>query len=148
MLDMKVLINLILENKNWKKMKSPSSMRNGRFHASKSRGKVQKMGVLYTHSPKMPGSSPNFFKKLKEKKEKENKRKEEGPAHSLLDCRPRQATNGHPLIANGCPKFALYKILLPPLAYIFLHMWSTLAGWLAIAHACPAQTSPKNFKHP
>jgi hypothetical protein len=25
-------------------------------------------------------------------------------------------------------------------------MWSTLAGWLLHAH--PAQTSPKNFKHP
>jgi hypothetical protein len=31
--------------KIWKKMKSPSSMRNGRFHPSKCRGKVQKTGV-------------------------------------------------------------------------------------------------------
>jgi hypothetical protein len=34
-------------------MKSPSSMRNGRFYAPKYMGKLQKMGVLYTHSPKM-----------------------------------------------------------------------------------------------
>jgi hypothetical protein len=32
-------------------------MRNGRFNTSKCRGKLQKMGVLYTHSPKMLGSS-------------------------------------------------------------------------------------------
>jgi hypothetical protein len=50
-------------------MKSPSSMRNGRFHPPKCRGKVQKMGVLYTHSPKMPGPSPNTKnKKLKNPK--------------------------------------------------------------------------------
>jgi hypothetical protein len=51
-------------------MKSLSSMMNVRFHPSKYRGKVQKMGVLYTHSPKMPSPSPNFLiipkKKLKE----------------------------------------------------------------------------------
>lgn len=28
-------------------------MRNGRFHPPKCRGKVQKMGVLYAHLPKM-----------------------------------------------------------------------------------------------
>jgi hypothetical protein len=27
----------------------------------KYRGKVQKMGVLYTHPPKLPDPSPNFF---------------------------------------------------------------------------------------
>jgi hypothetical protein len=32
------------KNKIWKKIKSPSSMRNGRFHPSKCRGKVQKIG--------------------------------------------------------------------------------------------------------
>jgi hypothetical protein len=42
-------------------MKSPSSMRNGRFHLPKCGGKVQKMGVLYTHSLKMPSPSPNFL---------------------------------------------------------------------------------------
>jgi hypothetical protein len=32
-------------------MKSPSSMRNGSCNTSKCRGKLQKMGMLYTHSP-------------------------------------------------------------------------------------------------
>jgi hypothetical protein len=40
-------------------------MRNGRFHPPKYRGKVQKMGVLYTHSPKISGPSPNFLIKPK-----------------------------------------------------------------------------------
>jgi hypothetical protein len=44
MVAMKVLMASIFNrNKNWKNMKSPSSMRNGRFHPSKCRGKVQKM---------------------------------------------------------------------------------------------------------
>jgi hypothetical protein len=47
--------------KNPKNMKSPSSMRNGRFNTSKCRGKLQKMGVLYTHSPKLPSPSSNFL---------------------------------------------------------------------------------------
>jgi hypothetical protein len=42
---MKVLVySSVSKNKFWKKMKSPSSMRNGRFHPSKCRGKVQKTG--------------------------------------------------------------------------------------------------------
>jgi hypothetical protein len=44
-----------------KKVKSPSSMRNGRIHPPKCRDKLQKMGVLYINSPKMPGPSPNFL---------------------------------------------------------------------------------------
>jgi hypothetical protein len=46
-------------------MKSPSSMKIGRFHPPKSRGTVQKMGALYIHSSKMPGPSPNIFIKPK-----------------------------------------------------------------------------------
>jgi hypothetical protein len=53
MVDMKVQVySKFSKNKIWKKMKSPSSMRNGRFDTPKYRGKVQKMGVLYTHPPK------------------------------------------------------------------------------------------------
>jgi hypothetical protein len=56
--DMKVQVYYkFSKNKIWKKMKSPSSMRNGIFHLCKCRGKLQKMGVLYTHSFKMPGPS-------------------------------------------------------------------------------------------
>jgi hypothetical protein len=42
-------------------VKSPISMTNGRFNTSKYRGMLQKMGVLYTHSPKMPRSSSKVF---------------------------------------------------------------------------------------
>jgi hypothetical protein len=60
--DMKVQVSFnFRKNKIWKKIKSPSSMKNGRFNTSKCRGKVQKMGVLYIHSPKMSGPSPNFL---------------------------------------------------------------------------------------
>jgi hypothetical protein len=70
--DIKVLVcSNFSKNILGKKMKSPSSMKNGRFHPSKCRGKVQKLGVLYIHSSKMPGPSPNFLitpKKSKRKK--------------------------------------------------------------------------------
>jgi hypothetical protein len=53
MVDMKVQVySKFSKNKIWEKMKSPSSMKNGRFHTLKYRGKVQKMEVLYTHLPK------------------------------------------------------------------------------------------------
>jgi hypothetical protein len=44
-------------------MKSPSSMRNGRFHTPKYslyRGKLGKMEVLYTHFPKRLGLFPKI----------------------------------------------------------------------------------------
>ena len=45
MIDMKVLVYFNFGKKYfWKKMKSPSSMKNGRFHPSKYRGKVQNIG--------------------------------------------------------------------------------------------------------
>jgi hypothetical protein len=51
------------KNKISKKVKSPNSMRNGRFDTSKCRGKLEKMGVLCTHSPKSPGLFPKLPKK-------------------------------------------------------------------------------------
>jgi hypothetical protein len=54
--DMKVQVySKFSKNKIWKKMKSPSSMRNGRFDTPKYRGKVQKMGLLYIHPQRSPG---------------------------------------------------------------------------------------------
>jgi hypothetical protein len=67
MVDMKVLMYTNFREKLWKKMNSLSSMRNGRFHLSNCTNKVQKMGVLYTHPPKILGSSPNFLKIPKNK---------------------------------------------------------------------------------
>jgi hypothetical protein len=53
--DMKVQVySKFGKNKISKKVKPPNSMRNGRFDTSKYRGKLEKMGVLCTHSPKLP----------------------------------------------------------------------------------------------
>jgi hypothetical protein len=46
-------------------------------------------------------------------------------------------------VGSGGDRDPLSSSLLPP---IFLHMVNSSS--LAPAHACPAQTSPKNFKHP
>jgi hypothetical protein len=43
-----------MNNKISKKIKSPNSMRNGRFDTSKYREKLEKMGVLCTHSLNTP----------------------------------------------------------------------------------------------
>jgi hypothetical protein len=72
------------KNKIWKKIKSPTSMRNGRFNTSKYKGKLQKIG-----EETLKGLFSRFL---------------------------------IPGVVNSC--------------------------WLATTHACPAHTSPKNFKHP
>jgi hypothetical protein len=65
MVDMKVLVSSKFnKKKNWKKLKSPSSMKNGRFNTSKYRGKVQKMEVLYIHSPKRHDPFPKLPQKI------------------------------------------------------------------------------------
>jgi hypothetical protein len=48
------------------------SMTNGRFNTSKCRSMLQKMGMLYTHSPQMPHTSPNFLKIPKKKSKSSN----------------------------------------------------------------------------
>jgi hypothetical protein len=80
-------------------MKSPISMRNGTFNTSKCRGKLQKMEVLYTHSPQSPGPFPrlpkknfkklNFFEKKRLKKNfKRKKRKKKKDSLALSRYRP------------------------------------------------------------
>jgi hypothetical protein len=65
MVDMKVQVqSKFSKKKNLEKNKSPISMRNGAFNTSKCRGKLQKMEVLYTHSPKSPGPFSKLPKKL------------------------------------------------------------------------------------
>jgi hypothetical protein len=62
---MKVQVwNKFSKNKLWKKVKSPLSMNFGRISTSKCRGKLQKLGVLYTHSLKSPSTSPKLPKIL------------------------------------------------------------------------------------
>jgi hypothetical protein len=56
------------------KIKSPSSMCNARFHPPKCRSKVQRMGMLYTRSSKIPSPFPNF-QKYKNKKMLKNLKK-------------------------------------------------------------------------
>jgi hypothetical protein len=46
------------KNKISKKVKSPNSMRNRRFDTSKSRGKLEKMGVLCTPFSQKPWPIP------------------------------------------------------------------------------------------
>jgi hypothetical protein len=118
----------------WKKMKSPSSMRNGRFHPSKCRGKVQKMEVLYTHSPKIQGQSPNFLTTPKKKKVNQKIAKKGGgrelPVVYQTTGHDRRATSSRLPLLRGCPKCPPCKIFLLLPAHLFLHMWSTLASWL------------------
>jgi hypothetical protein len=40
------------------------------------------------------------------------------------------ATNNRPSLLRGCSKRPPCKIFLLPPTHLFLHMWSTLAGWL------------------
>jgi hypothetical protein len=68
------------KNKISKKIKSPNSMENGRFGTSKCRGKLEKMGVLCTHSPKSPGPFPKLpIKNLKKIKNIQKKRDQADP---------------------------------------------------------------------
>jgi hypothetical protein len=52
-LDMKVQVSTNF-SKNWEKMKSPSSVRNGRVNTSKCRGNFQKMKGRSSKMPKCP----------------------------------------------------------------------------------------------
>jgi hypothetical protein len=53
------------KNKIWKKIKSPSTMKNGRFHPPKYRGKFQKMGCCRGTLPKSQAFAIYFLKKKK-----------------------------------------------------------------------------------
>jgi hypothetical protein len=115
MMDMKVQVYSKLSKKKFEnKIKSPSSMSDGRFHPPKYRGKLQKMEVLYTHSPKMPGPFPNF---LKHPKKRLNlflkKTKKFGKKASPQFVRLRAATHV-PLFFNSC-----LPLFLPPAPIFF-----------------------------
>jgi hypothetical protein len=117
-------------NKIWKKMKSPNSMRNESVHTPKCRGKVQKMEVLYFHSLKMLGLHNLLItSKKKSKKSKKSKNRK------LSDCQTNRAVvlclSWAGALNSTFPK---KKSFLPS---IFLHMWSTLVGWLHHMHALP-----------
>jgi hypothetical protein len=115
------------KNKNSKKIKSPSSMRNGRFNTSKYRGKLQKMGVMYTHSSIRLGPFPklqkNNLRKLKklEKMELLSDRATAGCPNLTL-CKEKNS--------SSCPLFFAHVVNSSSLAPTYAHL---------------AQTSPENF---
>jgi hypothetical protein len=89
MADMKVMVYSNFSKKEiQKKMKFPSSMRNARFQPFKCRGKVQKMGVLFSQNAKpiskLPHKTNLFF--LNQKNWKRGRGGRE-PAYNLLECR-------------------------------------------------------------
>jgi hypothetical protein len=73
----------LAKSKISKKVKSPNSMRNGRFDTSKCRGKLEKMGVLCTHSPKSPSPFPKLPKKNLKKIQKIQKIQKKGTRLTL-----------------------------------------------------------------
>jgi hypothetical protein len=147
------------KKKIWKKVKSTPSMNFGRITTSKCRGKLQKMGVLYTHSSKSPGPFPKLPKInfLKIKKFQKNWNSPIGPGVDprLVGDRwllpgPGSPTCGHPPAAgrrldlSGCSHFCwILFSSYPPLLVQVVNSFS-----LAAAHARPTQTSFWNFKHP
>jgi hypothetical protein len=66
MVDMEIQVYSNLAKNNSKKIKSPSSMRNGRFYTPKYRGNFQEMEVLYTR----PGAPPRSYMPLKKLRKK------------------------------------------------------------------------------
>jgi hypothetical protein len=125
--DMKVQVySKFSKNNILKKVKSPISMRNGAFNTSKCKGKLQKMGVLYTHSLKSPGP----FSKLPQKK---NEKKGTEPTGPGVDLQSPAGCGSIPGPASSVSFFFKFFSSCPP---FFVHVVNS--GWLAPAHARPA----------
>jgi hypothetical protein len=105
MVDMKVQVySKFRKNKISKKVKSPNSMRNGRFNTSKCRGKLEKMGVLCTHSPKSPG--PIFKLPIKDLNKNKKDLKKMDQANSIqVSTHGRRATTGRHMDRVGLSIF-------------------------------------------
>jgi hypothetical protein len=89
------------ENKISKKVKSPNSMRNGRFDTSKWRGKLEKMGVLCIHSPKSLGPfSKTPIKNWPKCRRKHQKKKIQKKWTRPTLSRFQPAAGGRPLVAG------------------------------------------------
>jgi hypothetical protein len=72
-------------------------MKNGRFNTPKCRGKLQKMGVLYTHSPKRP----SLFLKLPSKNKNKNNFKKGGHSLTGQGLWPRPIGNRRSPVGHG-----------------------------------------------
>jgi hypothetical protein len=87
MVDMKVHVySKFSKNKISKKVKSPNSMRNGRFDTSKLGGSLKKWVYCAPILPKALAHSPNFQKKI-QKNIKNSKKK--GPGRPYLGVDPQ-----------------------------------------------------------
>jgi hypothetical protein len=77
----------------------------GRITTSKCRGKLQKMGALYTHSSKSPGPFPELPKIhfLKIKKFQKNWDSPTGPGVDLRPAGDRWLPAGPGPATRGCP---------------------------------------------
>jgi hypothetical protein len=122
-------------------MNSPISMKNGTFNTSKCKGKLQKMGCYTPILPKALAHSPNFQKK----NFKISKFQKKMDSLVLSKCQPAVARWPRVNAWTGpdCFFFLIVLISCPPLFAQVVNSY-----WLAPAHGHPAQTSPKNFKHP
>jgi hypothetical protein len=97
------------KNKISKKIKSPNSMRNGRFDTSKYRGKLDKMGVLCTNSPIIPGP----FSKLPNKNLKKIKKiQKKGPCPGV-DQRSPAGCGSTPGQDRPAPFLGNFSFFLP-----------------------------------
>jgi hypothetical protein len=153
-------------------------MRNERFNTSKCRSKLQKMGVMYTHPLPRSLGPCYMQGPLRKLKEKSFQKKKFNFKKLQFGCWPRSlrpTASGRLLVAagRGCPvisdqrsgcsrwpatnarrplqrRFPLYctrtPLLLTSCPKKFAHVVNSSS--LAPAHAYPAQTSLKNFKHP
>jgi hypothetical protein len=95
---------------------------------SNCRGKVQKMGALYTHSPKMLSSSPNLSTQKRSKKKPKKLEKEGQPTICQIAGCGRQAIVGRRPTSSllFCITTSFFSFFMPP----FFHMWSTPPHWL------------------
>jgi hypothetical protein len=97
---------------------------------------LQKMGVLYTHSPKRPGPFSKLPQKiLKKEKKKGTWSDEAGQASGWRATAGRRSATGWSCpLSDLCPFFLNFFF---SSALHFLRKWSTLVGWLQHMPALP-----------
>jgi hypothetical protein len=113
-------------------------MKNGRFHPSKCRGKVQKMEVLYTRSSKMRGPTPNFLITPKKSKNQKIAKKEGQLGSSMQPIRLWAVANRRSLVAHLSCMGALNSPL-PKFSFFFLSTFFCTCGHLLLvgSSTCP-----------
>jgi hypothetical protein len=150
--DMKVQVySKFRKNKISKEVKSPNSMRNGRFDTSKWRGKLEKMGVLCTHSPKSPGPIPKLliknWPKCSRKLQKNKKIQKKRTKQTLSRCWPE--VGRRPAVARR-PRVDAWIGLACPFFFVLPSIFCESGQLLLVGSSTcpPAHSSPKKFKHP